>query len=127
MSTRTDITTIEDIQLLIDSFYQKIKADDIVGYIFNDIANVNWEHHLPKMYAFWEYLLLGGINYSGNPIEPHFRLREKVELTKEHFDRWVALFTQNVDELFEGSNAEEAKNKARLIALTWMTKLTRNL
>lgn len=127
MASLPDITSIEDIQQLIDSFYQKIKADDTVGYIFNDIANVNWEHHLPKMYAFWEYLLLGGENYSGNPIEPHIRLREKVELKKEHFDRWVALFTQNVDELFEGTNAEEAKNKARLIALTWMTKLTRNL
>lgn len=125
MSTATpsrDITSIEDIRILIDAFYLKVTADDVIGYIFNDIAEVNWEHHLPKMYAFWEFLLLGGEAYTGNPIEPHRALNQKIPLKKEFFDHWVALFTATVDEHFNGINAEEAKNKATLIAMTWIPK-----
>ena len=117
-----DITSIDDIKILIDSFYQKVKADDLIGYIFNDVAQVNWEHHLPKMYAFWEFLLLGGESYQGNPMEPHRALHQKVSLKKEFFERWVSLFKATVDENFSGINAEEAKNKAMLIAMTWIPK-----
>ena len=117
-----DISSHDDVKLLIDSFYARVKEDDLIGYIFNEVANVNWEHHLPKMYAFWEFLLLGGEGYQGNPIEPHKNLHQKVPLKKEFFNRWVELFTNNVDEHFKGINAEEAKNKARLIAMTWMPK-----
>ncbi len=124
MTTLGDIESMKDIQLLINSFYHTVKEDDVIGYIFNDIADVNWEHHLPKMYAFWEFLLLGGDQYQGNPLEPHKKLSEKVSLTKEHFDRWVLLFQKNVDELFQGRVAEEAKHKAALIAMTWLPKFT---
>lgn len=117
-----DVTTSEDVKLLINSFYHKVKSDDLIGFIFNDIAKVDWPIHLPKMYAFWEFLLLGGESYSGNPMEPHRALHEKVPLKREFFDRWVELFTSTVDELFSGINAEEAKNKARLIAMTWIPK-----
>lgn len=117
-----DISTIDDIRTLIDSFYDKVRQDDLIGYIFNDIAKVDWPHHLPKMYAFWEFLLLGGESYKGNPMEPHRALHQKVPLKKEFFDRWIKLFTQSVDEHFAGINAEEAKNKALLIAMTWIPK-----
>ncbi len=117
-----DITSIDDIRELIDSFYLKVKADDLLGFIFNDVAHVDWDHHLPKMYAFWEFLLLGGDAYQGNPMEPHKRLHEKIKLRREYFERWVTLFKQNVDEHFTGHVAEEAKNKAMMIALTWIPK-----
>ncbi|HZV70040.1 MAG TPA: group III truncated hemoglobin [Saprospiraceae bacterium] len=119
-----DISTVEDIKSLIDSFYSKVKKDDVIGYIFNDVAHVNWEHHLPKMYAFWEFLLLGMDTYRGNPFEAHRKLSEKIQLRPDHFDRWLQLFTQSVDEQFAGLNAEEAKNKAKLIAMTWVPKFS---
>jgi hemoglobin len=56
---KPDITTPDDIRTLIDAFYEKVQSDDLIGYIFNDVANVDWSHHLPVMYAFWEFLLLG--------------------------------------------------------------------
>jgi len=117
-----DIQSMEDIRTLIDAFYLKVRQDDVIGHIFNEIAQVNWEKHLPKMYAFWEFLLLGGESYQGNPIEPHRNLHQKVELKKEFFDRWVQLFRQTVDEHFSGIVAEEAKNKALMIAMTWIPK-----
>lgn len=126
ISVRHDITTIEDIRTLINSFYDKVRQDDLLGYVFNEVANVDWEHHLPKMYAFWEFLLIGGEGYQGNPMEPHRRLHEKVPLRKDLFDRWLMIFNQTVDEHFAGKNAEEAKNKASLIAMTWIPKFADN-
>jgi|SRR5688572_25057085 len=122
MEAKHDIEHLEDIKKLIDSFYLKVRSDEVLGYIFNEVAHVDWNHHLPRMYAFWEFLLLGGESYQGNPIEPHIKLNQKIELKKEFFDRWLLLFKETVDENFTGKTAEEAKNKAMLIALTWVPK-----
>jgi hemoglobin len=119
---KTDISTSDDIKILIDAFYEQVKADDVIGYIFNDIAHVDWSHHLPRMYAFWEFLLLGKDTYAGNPMEVHQKLHKMVPLKEEHFTRWLQLFHQSVDEHFEGLVAEEAKNRSSLIVLTWKPK-----
>jgi hemoglobin len=119
---KPDITTSEDIKTLIDSFYEKVRADDVIGYIFNDIAQVDWPHHLPRMYAFWEFLLLSKDSYKGNPMEVHQKLHRQVRLTEEHFNRWLHLFHLTVDEHFEGLVAQDAKNRSNLIVLTWKPK-----
>lgn len=124
MSDLPDIRTSEDIRTLIDHFYTRVRGDEVIGYLFNDIAQVDWPRHLPKMYAFWEFLLLGKDTYRGNPMEAHQRLHAREPLTAEHFDRWIALFEATVDQHFRGLVAEDAKNRARLIALTWKPKFT---
>lgn len=118
-----DIANPTDIRLLIDSFYEKVKGDDVLGYIFNDIARVDWAHHLPLMYSFWEFLLLHTADaYRGNPVQKHWELHQKTALKTAHFDRWVALFQSTVDELFEGPVAQDAKFRAWTIAETWKPK-----
>ncbi|MCC7466044.1 MAG: group III truncated hemoglobin [Saprospiraceae bacterium] len=120
---RPDIQTSADIRLLIDTFYEKVKADEVIGYIFNDIAQVDWAHHLPIMYAFWEFLLLDTPDaYRGNPIQKHLDLHQKVRLKAEHFYRWLLLFQSTVDELFQGSSADNAKFRAYAISETWKPK-----
>ncbi len=124
----TDITTSADIKTLIDAFYAKVQADEVIGYIFNDIAKVDWPHHLPIMYAFWDFLLLGNPDaYRGNPIQKHFDLHQKHPLKAEHFDRWVLLFQATVDELFAGPTADDAKFRAFAIAETWKPKFDSSL
>ena len=122
--TKPDISTSDDVKTLIDAFYEEVKKDEVIGYIFNDVANVDWAHHLPKMYAFWEFLLLGRDTYAGNPMAVHEALHQKTPLKEEHFDRWLALFHQTVDEHFAGRVAEDAKSRSRLIALTWKPKFS---
>lgn len=118
-----DITNASDIKNLIDQFYSKVREDEVIGYIFNEIAHVNWEEHLPVMYAFWEFLLLGSPDgYRGNPIQKHFDLHQKHPLKAAHFDRWVLLFQSTIDELFEGPLADNAKFRAFAIAETWKPK-----
>lgn len=119
-----DIQSESDIKQLIDTFYEKVRQDDEIGYIFNDIVRVDWDKHLPKMYAFWEFLLLGKDTYQGNPMDVHRKVHQMAPLTEAHFDRWLQLFHSTVDELFEGLVAEEARNRSALIAMTWKPKFT---
>ena len=120
---KPDISSRDDIRQLIDQFYEKVKDDAVIGFIFNDVAHVDWAHHLPKMYAFWEFLLLGTPDaYQGNPIQKHLDLHQKVPLKVAHFDRWLLLFQSTVDELFEGPGAEDAKFRAFAISETWKPK-----
>ncbi|MCW5922305.1 MAG: group III truncated hemoglobin [Saprospiraceae bacterium] len=118
-----DISSPADIKTLIDAFYAKVQADDVLGHIFNEVAQVNWPHHLPIMYAFWEFLLLGNADaYRGNPIQKHVDLHQKHPLKAEHFDRWLSLFQATVDEHFTGPVADDAKFRAWAIAETWKPK-----
>lgn len=117
-----DIKDRSDIKLLIDSFYDKVKEDDTIGYIFNDVAKVNWEHHLPIMYDFWEGIIFQKSNYAGNPMSVHIALNQKTRLLPEHFSRWKQLFLETVNELFEGTNAELARQRAVSIATMMQIK-----
>jgi hemoglobin len=119
---KTDIRNRKDIEKLVNAFYEKIKSDDTIGYLFNDVAHVNWELHLPKMYDFWENILFYTANYEGNPMEKHKELHGKSTMTKAHFQHWIAVFNKTVDSLFEGSKAEEIKKRAINIATAMMYK-----
>jgi len=120
---KKDIEERNDIELLVNSFYDKVKADPVIGFIFNDIARVNWKKHLPVMYDFWENTLLFTGNYTGNPMEIHRRLNQVIPLTPAHFQQWLVLFTTTVDELFAGQKAELAKQRAISIAMLIQLKI----
>lgn len=110
------LETREDIELLVNTFYDKIKKDEIIGFFFNDIAKVNWNEHLPKMYQFWETLLFGQVSYKGNPMAAHFPINEIKAMEKHHFDHWLKVWTATVEELFIGTKAEMAIYKAQNIS-----------
>jgi len=118
-----DINSRKDIELLINTFYEKVKKDDRIGFIFNDVARVDWDLHLPVMYDFWETLLLDAASYSKNAMEVHYSLNRKVPLEETHFQRWLELFFGTVDELFSGKTATMAKTKAKSIALLMQFKM----
>lgn len=111
-----DITNRADVENLVNTFYDKVRDDATIGIIFNEIADVHWDTHLPKMYDFWEGILFGTGNYKGRPMPPHFKLNETYPFRPEYFDAWLALFYATVDELFEGNKATEVKMRAMNIA-----------
>jgi hemoglobin len=113
------IETRADIEILVNNFYTKVKQDSLIGPIFNDVAKVNWDEHLPKLYDFWSDLLLGEDSYRGRPFPPHVPLG----LEPSHFERWLFLFCQTVDEHFVGLKANEAKSRALRIARNFMINL----
>ena len=110
-----DIVSQDDIQQLVNSFYDKVKTSEI-GFFFEEIAKVNWEKHLPKMYIFWESVLFATVKFDGNPMGAHFPINEIIPMEKKHFEAWLKLWKETVDENFSGEMAESAKNKAENIA-----------
>ena len=79
-----DIETIEDIELLVNTFYSKVRKDDVIGFFFNDVAKTNWEEHLPKMYLFWRALLFMDIKFDGNPVGAHIPINLQVPMEEHH-------------------------------------------
>ncbi len=118
-----DIKNRLDIILLVDTFYEKVKTDETIGYLFTEIAKVNWEKHLPKMYDFWENILFYTNNYSGSPMMVHKELHEKSPLNAEHFSHWTTLFCVNIDAHFKGKKANEIKERAKNIAMVMSYKV----
>ena len=122
MSKRT-LDTPEAVKFLVDSFYEKVQADSFIGPVFTDVAQVDWSKHLPKMYAFWESIILGNNAYNGNPFQPHLIVNQKHTLTIDHFERWLKLFTETLAEKFTGDTAEQVRQRATQIAMVWNHKL----
>ena len=111
MATK-EIETEKDIELLVHAFYDKVRNDDLLFPVFDEIIKDNWAAHLQKMVSFWCTLLLYTRTYEGDPLTKHVPL----PLTFLHFVRWLRLFDETVDAHFTGQIAENAKKRASSIA-----------
>ncbi len=120
---KNDIALRGDIETLVDEFYNKIKKDEQIGFIFSDIAKVNWEKHLPIMYDFFENMLFYTGSYTGNPMELHKHINRLYPLTAAHFVRWNLLFANTVDELFAGEKSDLVKQRAKSISDVMQIKI----
>jgi hemoglobin len=116
-----DISSRDDIELLIRRFYDKVQKDDLLSSFFKD---VNWTTHLPVMYDFWETVLFFTGNYSGNPMQAHKALNQRMPMKPEHFTRWLTLFTETIQEMFEGEKAGLAHTRAKAIAYLMQQKIS---
>lgn len=114
-----EILNIDDIKLLVDAFYSKVKQDNLLANIFNDKIQDRWPIHLEKMYRFWQTVLLEQHTYNGSPFVPH----AKLQVEQMHFDRWLFLFYETIDENFIGEKAKEAKWRAEKMAEMFFHKI----
>lgn len=119
MQTLNDLQNIEDVKLLVDTFYDTIRKDDLLADIFNKVIQDRWPQHLEKMYRFWQTVLFDEHTYFGSPFVSHATL----PVDKEHFDRWVFLFNTTVDNLFAGTRAERAKWQGERMATMFLYKI----
>lgn len=123
---KKDIKNRKDIEMIIAHFYEKVKADAVIGYYFSEVVPVNWEMHLPLMCDFWENILFFTANYDGNPMEVHKKLNQKTDMEYKHFSRWNELFKETIDEYYQGEKAQEMKNRASNIAQAMIAKTIEN-
>lgn len=119
MNTQNDILSLDDIKILVDTFYDKIRKNELLGPIFNERIQDRWPEHLEKMYTFWQTVLLKEHTYFGSPFVPHAQL----PVDNIHFNTWVGLFNETVDDLFEGRIAEEAKWRGAKMAEMFESKI----
>lgn len=118
--TKNDIHHLDDIKLLVDTFYGKVREDDLLADIFNERIQDRWPEHLEKMYSFWQTMLLEEHTYSGGPFPPHATL----PVERLHFDRWLGLFFETLDDYFEGPVADEARWRANKMAEMFQLKIS---
>lgn len=107
----SDILTEADVEVLVHTFYDKVRQDNILASVFNDVIS-DWDFHLTKMITFWSTILLYTRQYKDDPMPKHLPL----PIGREHFDRWLQLFNQTIDELFNGQIADNARKRAASIA-----------
>ncbi|WP_163410642.1 group III truncated hemoglobin [Flavobacterium ajazii] len=119
MAVLKDISNIDDIKQMVDTFYDSVRKDDLLGPIFNDKLQGRWPEHLQKMYGFWQTILFDVRAYSGSPFPPH----KQLPVDKTHFDRWVMLFNTSIDAQFSGVITEEAKMRATNMAFMFNHKI----
>lgn len=120
---KKDIENRKDIELLVNSFYDDVKQDVMLGRIFDEIMHINWEKHLPKMYDFWENIVFQTGNYKGQPFFPHLEVNNRETLTPSHFQHWLTLFHKTIDKLFFGPISDELKYKSKNIKEVWSFKM----
>ena len=115
---KKDITSREDVFLLVSNFYKKVRINETIGPFFNETIK-NWDEHLNHLTTFWETSLFFtkklDVKYSGNPIEVHVKLdaENNNSITELHFGIWLNLWVQTIDELYVGEMADNAKRRAR--------------
>lgn len=119
MNEAKEIISLDDIKKLVDTFYGKVRKDELIGPVFNERIQDRWPQHLAKMYTFWQTVLLGEHTYFGSPFPPHANL----PVSHQHFEKWMELFKQTLDELFTGAVAEDAKWRAGKMAEMFESKI----
>jgi len=119
MEMNKDIENRNDIDVLMNIFYKRALGDELIGFIFTDVAKLDLEHHLPIIGDFWETLLFRTGDYAKhgrNPLQVHGELNEKTPLLPEHFKRWLEIFTETIDQNYMGERADFLKMRAGAIA-----------
>ncbi len=123
-----DIENRRDIEQIVRTFYEKAFQDQTIGYIFTDVAKLDLTAHLPIIADFWEMMLLDTGNfqakYGRSPMQKHIELNKKEPLQIAHFDRWLKLFFETIDQSFAGDRADLAKFRAKAIAATMFMKVS---
>jgi hemoglobin len=119
MIKKKEISSINEIKLLVNEFYGKVRKDELLKDIFDERIQDRWSEHLEKMYRFWQTILLEEHTYSGSPFLPHASM--PIELA--HFERWQELFNEALNENFIGEKVEEAKKRAKMMATMFHHKI----
>ncbi|HEX7338973.1 MAG TPA: group III truncated hemoglobin [Rhodanobacteraceae bacterium] len=98
LQTRTTLPTLDETHIahLVDCFYDKVRADDLIGPVFNAIV-ADWDEHKRLLTTFWCSVALRAGTYRGNPLGKHMPLG----IGREHFARWLQLWHETVPEIMD--------------------------
>ncbi|WP_184475377.1 group III truncated hemoglobin [Rhizorhapis suberifaciens] len=101
------------LEMVVNHFYQRIRADAELGPVFNAAID-DWPEHLKKLTAFWSSVMLTSGRYKGNPMAAHLKHGEQI--TPELFERWLGLWNETTDDLLPAQVASALQEKAARIA-----------
>ncbi len=107
--------TKKHIEKLVKHFYLRVQKDELLGPIFNDMAQVDWDHHIKLLSQFWNSIMLKTHEYHGNAYEKHVIIGQQTHIEEAHFIRWLDLFQQEAVKHLPSEAANDMIQKASLI------------
>lgn len=110
-----DLDSRAAIHDLVVDFYREVVFDVLLEPVFQEVAEVDWAVHIPKLIDYWCRVLLRQPGYGGSILEAHQHVHGREPLELEHFDRWYTLWVRSVDSRWSGPRAELAKDHAARI------------
>lgn len=123
---KKDIETRADLEGMLRAFYEKAFADELIGHFFTKVVPLNLDTHIPVITDFWEAIIFNKHSYKKNVMVVHQHIHNLSHIKKEHLDRWVEIFTETVEEMFDGDKATLIKQRATSIATIMDIKLNHN-
>ena len=118
-----DILTRQDIELLVDSFYDQAIVHPEIAHYFTGVVAQHFKSHKVRICDFWDDIIFHGIKYGGNPMLVHLKMHATKSLTPLAFKIWLSLWEKTVNNYFTGSNAETAISKAKQISMLMQLKI----
>ena len=115
---RKEIKDVNDIRLLVDTFYERVAEDELLAPIFHGKIK-DMPSHVSRMYRFWNAVLMEESSYDAVALSKHAEL----PLMNQHFVRWLSLFLDTLDDLYSGALAEFARVRAIKMAEEFQVKL----
>ena len=113
---KTDIQNRKDVQKIVNNFYQKLLSNKEFEHLFIKVAEIDVLTHIDIIIDFWESVLFQVGKYKRDLIDKHLALNHLHRLNEKHFEEWLQLFNESVDELYEGEKAKKAKDQAFSLA-----------
>lgn len=118
-----DVDSRARIHDLVVSFYRELVFDDLLGPVFEEVAEVDWARHIPLLIDYWCRVLLGHDTYGGALLAAHRHVHILEPFSGDHFDRWYSLWVATIDSRWAGPYAEKAKSHAAKVAATLARRL----
>ncbi|QRM53905.1 truncated hemoglobin [Sinorhizobium sp. BG8] len=91
------------IPLLVDTFYGRVRAHDMLGPVFEARLAGRWPEHMEKMKRFWSAVAFKDGGYGGKPVMAHQGI---AGLQPPLFQAWLGLFSETLDDI---APSQEAK------------------
>ncbi|OBF81249.1 cyanoglobin [Mycobacterium sp. 852002-51163_SCH5372311] len=119
-----DLVDRSDVEALLHRFYGRVFVDDVLAEPFADLRARGLDAHMPTMCDFWETVLFRAGRYRGSALVAHRSVHHRTPLSGSHFVRWLGIWCDTVDEMYQGPAAERAKIQATRIAWAMHRRLT---
>jgi len=97
---------------VVDTFYARVRQDEVLGPIFNARVD-DWPEHLAKLKDFWSSVLLMTGRFKGQPMAVHAAIPN---IDRAHFEHWLSMFGETVDEVCPPDAAALFREKSAMIA-----------
>ena len=114
-----DSFTEESIRHFVCAFYADVRRSPDLAEIFAREVE-DWAAHEDRLVDFWSTVLLAVGRYKGNPLQVH---RALPDLGNAHFERWLALFAETAERVFEPQVAAQLVAKAERMAVHLRSRL----